>query len=79
MCGFYDSKHNHCGNYLSQLFNYESRKLVWGTTTKPILKYISKFINWKINLFPEFMEKRIPFLIPIEALHIKLKVIKQNG
>lgn len=76
LCGFYDSKRKDNVLYQRVLFEYRFRKLIWGTTSKPFFKSIAKFMNWLVNLNPEFIEKRIPFLIPIQALHVNLIVKK---
>jgi SAM-dependent methyltransferase len=62
--------------YLEDLFKYKSRKLIWGVTEKKILKPICLFMNWLVNVNPDFVERRIPFLITTEALEVKLIVKK---
>jgi len=76
LCGFVHSNKDLQNGYIPKLFEYEERKLIWGITEKPILKYIAKFMNWLVNLCPLFVEHRIPFLIPIEFLYIKLRALK---
>ena len=76
LCGFYDSKIKGTVLYQPILFEYRFRRLIWGTTSKSFFKPITNFMNWLVNLNPEFMEKRIPFLIPIQSLYVNLIVKK---
>lgn len=79
LCGFFDSKGRGKNvGYQNILFKYELQRLIWGTTSKPILKYVANFMNWLVNFAPEFIERRFPFLITIEFLHVKLIVKKQE-
>lgn len=69
----------HNVGYYNKMFSYVDRKLVWATTNKPILKHVANFINNLVNINPSWMEKRIPYWITIESLHIKLRVEKKSG
>jgi len=64
--------------YMNKIFSYIDRKIIWASSTKPIIKYLVKFMNWMVNINPEFMEKRIPYWITCESLHIRLGVEKKN-
>ena len=88
-CSWLDVGHRHCfsynafsgfckriNGYIPQLFEYESRRLVWGTTEKIWAKLICASMNWLVNICPDFVEKRFPFLITIQFLHVKLRVKK---
>jgi SAM-dependent methyltransferase len=68
----------HCVGYFNKIFSYCDRKLVWATTNKPLLKYVSGFMNWLVNVNPGWIEKRIPYLITCESLHTKLRVEKED-
>ena len=74
--GRVSSKEKENVGYFHKLFDYSSRKLVWGSTRNPILNIICKIMNSLVNISPEFMERRIPFWITVEAIHIKLRVKK---
>ena len=77
LCGFFDNKGRGKNvGYQKTLFKYKTQELIWGTTSKPILKYITNIMNKLVNIAPEFVERRMPFLITIEFLHIKLETIK---
>lgn len=75
-CGFSFTERDITNGYTPILFNYLDRKLIWGNTRKKIFKPVCSFMNWLVNLSPMFMERRIPFLIPIEYLYVKLEVRK---
>lgn len=62
--------------YLPKLFSYRRRKLIWASTQRILLKPIVGFMNWLVNLSPDFMERRIPFWITVEALTVELRVKK---
>jgi len=62
--------------YLPVLFECKEKKLVWGITNKLIFKPFCILMNWLVNLNPRFVEQRFPFLLPVEALHLKLIVKK---
>jgi SAM-dependent methyltransferase len=64
--------------YMGKLFSYIERGLVWATSTKPIVKPIANFMNWIVNISPSFLEKRIPYIITCESLHVKLRVDKKG-
>ena len=63
-------------SYQKRLFNYKSRRLKWASTNKPILKQIAKFIEWCVNINPNWLERRIPFWITCESMRIELEVLK---
>jgi SAM-dependent methyltransferase len=76
LCGFGKKGMKVSSLYTKPLFAYKKRRLIWGTTQGFLLKQIAGFMNWLVNLNPEFLERRMPFLIPIELLHVELIVKK---
>jgi SAM-dependent methyltransferase len=74
--GFVSSKEGNV-DYIPKLFGYKERKVIWGTSKR--FTFACNLVNRLVNLNPEFMERRFPFLVTVEALHIKLENIKGNG
>lgn len=62
--------------YIDKMFRYKSRKLIWASSTKPIFKQICSIMDWLVNLNPSFFEKRIPWLVSVEAFVLELEVVK---
>ena len=75
-CGFVSSREAKSVGYLPSLFSYKKRELCWAFSSKKLGKIICSIMNSIINLNPEFMERRFPWLITSEALHVILKVNK---
>ena len=64
--------------YVKPLFSYKQRRFIWGTTQNVFLKPIASFMNWLVNINPEFLECRIPFLMPVESIHVEMIVNKES-
>ncbi len=76
LCGFGKGGLRVNSLYVKPLFAYKNRKLIWGNTGNKVLKPVVNFMNWLVNINPEFLERRMPFLIPVELLHVELIVKK---
>jgi ubiquinone/menaquinone biosynthesis C-methylase UbiE len=75
-CGFVSSRERKNVGYLPRLFKYNKRELEWANSNKYLIKQFCNFMNWLVNLSPDFVERRIPWWITIEAIKIDLCVLK---
>jgi SAM-dependent methyltransferase len=62
--------------YVPVIFEYRKRKLIWGSSQNKIFNLFCKIMDFFVNLNPDFMERRFPFFITIEALDLELVVKK---